>query len=83
MWPFKSAGTGTDPELLEALTKLRTRVTALEDDLANLADKHERLRGKVYATGQHRAPDAAAPAPGAKPTLMELGFRPGQPYPHK
>lgn len=83
MWPFKSTRLASDAEVLASLTKLHAKVAALEDGLAALQDKHERLRGRVYATGQHK-PDPATPAPrlDKAAVLREFGFVPGKPAPH-
>lgn len=88
-----------------ALTTLQDRVTAMErdmadwrkwcmrldDDLANLTDKHVRLRGKVYATGKHRMDDdEAAPKPSTAESRDDLRrkliaggrWMPGKPAQH-
>lgn len=74
--------------LEDAIGVLTKHVTALQDDLADLEDKHVRLRGRVYATGAHKEPEEdKARAPRARMSRDELrklsGFTPGQPMRHE
>lgn len=79
MWnPFRKVRLASDPEVYDFLRRLDRETKQLREDLAALEGKHERLRGRFYATKP-----AEQPAQTGKPTLMELGFRPGQPFPHK
>jgi hypothetical protein len=45
-----------------ALSALTLKVKALEDALASLEDKHERLRGKFYARQEPKTEDSKAEA---------------------
>lgn len=53
MWPFPRRRQVVDEahlELVRQIHGLLSDVKQLRDDLASLEDKHERLRGKFYAT---------------------------------
>lgn len=74
--------------LEEAIGVLTKHITQLQEDLADLEDKHVRLRGKVYATGAHKEPEAeSARRPRAQMSRDELrklsGFVPGTPMRHE
>lgn len=75
--------------LEEAIPLLTKHIAQLQDDLADLEDKHIRLRGRVYATGMHKqdddSPEPTAPARKrlSRDELRKLsGFRPGTPMEH-
>lgn len=72
MWPFKKRA-GVDAERLDRLEKAVARVL---DDLGELEDKHERLRGKVYAHKLHKpteeAQDSRSESDPAKMSRAEL-----------
>lgn len=80
-------------DALEKRTEsLEKACKALLDDLAELEEKHVRLRGKVYAHKMHRAEDedAQTPKPAEKMSRDELRrhllhsgrFMPGRPARH-
>ena len=90
MWPFGSKGPVRDRtiirELLQRLTDVEIRAMATQQQLEALRAQHVSLRGRVYATGLHKGPQEELHTHVAvtqKPTLMELGFTPGKPFPHK
>lgn len=76
--------------LEEAIPLLTKHIAQLQDDLADLEDKHVRLRGRVYATGMHKqddeSPESTAPPRKrlSRDDLRKLsGFTPGRPMEHK
>lgn len=89
MFGLKKSLAARIQRLEEAIPVLTKHVATLQDDLADLEDKHMRLRGRVYATGAHKPDDESArPAPQrarlSRDELRKLsGFLPGQPMEHK
>lgn len=49
MWPFRKRVDQSHLELVDQIHGLSQRCKHLEDSLAALEDRHERLRGKFYA----------------------------------
>jgi hypothetical protein len=65
-------------ELVSQIHGLLQRVKALEDDLAALEAKYERLRGRFYATRGADTP----PTPLSKGAVLRAaGYVPGKPIP--
>jgi len=65
-------------ELLDQFHGLLLRVKHLEEDLAALETKHERLRGRFYAKESPTRP----PVPTTKGAILrQFGYAPGQPVP--
>lgn len=90
MWPFtRKPRLATDQEVIGALQRLTGQVALMQERLDRLEAAQERLRGRLYATGAHKPPPGEQPESpppatnGRKPLLLELGFKPGQPFPHK
>jgi predicted nuclease with TOPRIM domain len=50
MWPFRQRLDQAHLELVGQIHAVLQRVKAIEETLAALEDKHERLRGRFYAT---------------------------------
>lgn len=72
--------------LEDAIRRHEKLITALEELLADLQDKHIRLRGRVYATGLHKQPEDESEQPRAldrDALRRRSGFVPGQPMRHK
>jgi hypothetical protein len=59
MWPFRQRLDRAHLELIDQIHGLTQRVKHLEETLTALELKHERLRGRFYAT---RTPEEGAPA---------------------
>jgi hypothetical protein len=70
------------------LRTLARKLESLEEDHEGLKAQHLSLRGRVYATGAHKAPAEPQPAPTPVPTTRDAlrrssGFVPGQPMKHR
>lgn len=72
MWPFARKST-PDHEARLAIQKLA-------DELQALKASHVSLRGRVYATGQHKAPEEAREP--TKAEVLRQYWTPGQPAKH-
>jgi hypothetical protein len=96
MWPFSKASDdlqGVVEELRTVraeLARARRERDDLDMRLTELESKHLSLRGRVYSAGIHKQPlrdtedSQQATIPRSKDELRKMiGFRPGQPYPHK
>lgn len=83
VWPFKKrslAVPASSDELLKVVFDTRAALKIAQERLDALEDKHERLRGRVYATGLHKPPIE----PQSKGDILrEFGYVPGRPAPHK
>lgn len=69
MWPFPKRRQLLDEAHLELVAQIHglvQEVKALRDDLASLEDKHERLRGKFYASRSN----SEAPAGKSKAEIL-------------
>jgi hypothetical protein len=65
---------------LQELHAVVMKVKQLEEDILALEAKHERLRGRFYAT---RGPDSP-PAPTSKGDILRAhGYLPGKPIPRE
>lgn len=71
MWPFPKAKGPDLQEIGEQIHGLTLRVKHLEDSLAALEDKHERLRGRFYAT---KGPDSPPETESKAAILRRMGF---------
>ena len=81
MWPFptrRQVASRAIAEQTERINDALLRIKALEDNLAALEDKHERLRGRFYAT---RSPDNLPARSGKGAILAAMGYTPGRPIP--
>lgn len=64
----------------QVIHSLTLRIKDLEENLAALESKHERLRGRFYAT---KGPDVA-PVPQTKGDILRAhGYTPGKPIPRE
>lgn len=83
VWPFRRKQLATDQDVIELVFKLRARVTALEERADATEAAQERLRGRLYATGQHKpAPVVEPPRPLTKAEILNQHFMPGRPVKH-
>lgn len=67
MWPFRHK----EPRERQAIHELRQAIKELEEGLAALQDKHERLRGRFYAS---RGAEPPAQPEGKAEILRRMGF---------
>lgn len=85
----------SDDELVDVISKLRTKVERLDEELDALRGQHVSLRGRVYALWGKSPPSPSAQDAAGSPesvgsdrplTKDELraraGIRPGKPFPH-
>jgi len=80
MWPFSKRRLASDQDLVDLVFKLRARVTALEERADASEAAQERLRGRLYATGQHKPPQE--PRELSKAEILNRHFTPGRPVNH-
>lgn len=91
MWPFKKSirvSQTTAREFADVLARHEREIAQLRDDLLDLTAKHTSLRGRVYATGLHKA-EQTTPTPAVTSSTetkaelrKRLGILPGRPYNH-
>lgn len=84
MWPFRSRAQGANDahlELVKQIHGLQLRLQLAEERIEAAEAAHERLRGRVYATGAHKG-GSTEPLSKAE-ILAQAGFVPGRPFPHK
>lgn len=81
MWGFsrrRQVSIQAHQDLIDQIHGLVLRVKHLEEDLAALETKHERLRGRFYAKEAPSSP----PRPTSKGAILRAyGYAPGQPVP--
>lgn len=69
MWPFRNR----DVER-KAIHDLRLAIKELDERLESLQDKHERLRGKFYATRQLEPPPQESRPESKAEILKRMGY---------
>ena len=82
VWPFSNArlAKAGDQDLVDLVFKLRARVTMLEERADATEAAQERLRGRLYAIGAHKAPEPARQP--TKAEILNAHFTPGKPVNH-
>jgi hypothetical protein len=69
-----------DIEAAQAIHALSLKIKQLEEDILALESKHERLRGRFYAT---RGPDSPPATLSKGDILRAHGYAPGKPIPRE
>ena len=84
MWPFNRRGITVSPskfnEFVDVVHSLTQQSRQLREDLDDLFDKHERLRGKFYGLGLHKPSEESRPR--TKSEILAQHFTPGRPVRH-
>jgi hypothetical protein len=84
MWPFSrpkiTVSATTMTEIGDVVHDLSSKVRQLREDFDDLADKHERLRGKFYGLGLHKPSEQSQPL--TKSEILARHFTPGRPVRH-